>query len=147
MQLKPLCVAMVAGSFVMASVAGPAEAMTTSVRVVRSAGTCPASITVRWTSKQFEGGSEMDVTALTMAVATVSELVSATRKRIEFQADLRPAYASCVGAGRDGGDEFTLRGGKLHFVINNEISSGTYPGILELDVNGGNPHVRLGIAD
>ena len=131
----------------MTSVAGPAEAATASVRIVRSAGTCPASITVRWTTKQFEGGSEMDITAVTMAVATVSELVSATRKRIEFQADLRPAYASCVGAGRDGSDVFMLRGGKLRFVINNEISSGTYPGILELDVNGGNPHVRLGIAD
>jgi len=147
MQLKPLCFALTAGSFVIASLAAPADATTTGVRVVRSAGTCPASITIRWTSKQFEGGSEMDVTALTMAVATVSELVSATRKRIEFQADLRPAYASCVGIGRDGADVFTLRGGKLRFVINNEITSGTYPGILELDVNGGNPHVRLGIAD
>jgi hypothetical protein len=147
MQRKHLMRAIVAGAFIAASLAGPAGATTTNVRVVRSAGTCPASIAVRWTSKQFEGGSEMDVTALTMTVATVSELVSATRKRIEFQADLRPAYASCTGIGRDGGDVFTLRGGKLSFVINNEISSGQYPGILELDVNGGNPHVRLGIAD
>jgi hypothetical protein len=147
MQRKHLVRAIVTGSFITALLAAPAQASTTNVRIVRSAGTCPASIAVRWTSKQFEGGSEMDVTALTMTVATVSELVSATRKRIEFQADLRPAYASCAGIGRDGGDVFTLRGGKLSFVINNEISSGQYPGILELDVNGGNPHVRLGIAD
>jgi hypothetical protein len=147
MQRKHLVRAIVAGSFITASLAGPAQASTTTVRIVRTAGTCPASIAVRWTSKQFEGGSEMDVTALTMTVATVSELVSATRKRIEFQADLRLAYATCAGIGRDGGDVFTLRGGKLSFVINNEISSGQYPGILELDVNGGNPHVRLGIAD
>jgi hypothetical protein len=147
MQRNHLVRAIAAGSFIMASLAGPAQASTTTVRIVRSAGTCPASIAVRWTSKQFEGGSEMDVTALTMTVATVSELVSATRKRIEFQADLRPAYATCAGIGRDGGDVFTLRGGKLSFVITNEISSGQYPGILELDVNGGNPHVRLGIAD
>jgi hypothetical protein len=147
MNVKQLSVALVAGSFAVTLLAGPAEAATTTVRIVRSAGTCPASITVRWTSRQFEGGSEMDVTALTMPVATVSELVSATRKRIEFQAGLRPAYATCAGIGRDGGDVFTLRGGKLSFVINNEISSGQYPGILELDVNGGNPHVRLGIAD
>ena len=147
MQRKHLVRAIAAGAFMTASLAAPAQASTTNVRIVRSAGTCPASIAVRWTSKQFEGGSEMDVTALTMTVATVSELVSATRKRIEFQADLRPAYATCAGTGRDGGDVFTLRGGKLSFVINNEISSGQYPGILELDVNGGNPHVRLGIAD
>ena len=147
MKLKQLTLAIAASSLAMTALCGPAEAATTTVRIVRSAGSCPASITVRWTSKQFEGGSEMDVTALTMTVATVSELVSATRKRIEFQADLRPAYATCSGVGRDGGDAFTLRGGKLSFVINNEISSGQYPGILELDVNGGNPHVRLGIAD
>ncbi|MDQ6926468.1 MAG: hypothetical protein M3154_09555, partial [Candidatus Eremiobacteraeota bacterium] len=65
----------------------------------------------------------------------------------EFEADLRPAYASCVGTGRDGDDTFTLRRGKLTFVITNEISSGVYPAILELDVKGGNPHVSLGIAD
>ena len=86
----------------------------------------------------------MDVTALTMPVATLSWLVSATPKRIEFQANLRPPYATCAGIGRDGGDVFTLRGGKLSFAINNEFSSGTWPGIMELDVKGGNPHVRLG---
>ena len=147
MQAKLVRRAIVAGSFITALLAGPAEAATTNVRIVRSAGTCPASIAIRWTSVQYEGGSTMDVTALTMTVATVSELVSATRKRIEFRADLRPQYASCVGAGRDGGDVFTLRGGKLTFVINNEISSGQYPGVEELDVKTGNPHVILGIAD
>ena len=139
--------AVVAGAFITALLPGAAQASTTNVRIVRSAGTCPASIAIRWTAKQFEGGSEQDITALTNTVATVAELVSATRKRIEFQADLKPAYASCAGTGRDGGDTFTLRGGKLTFVITNEISSGVYPGILELDVNGGIPHVRLGIAD
>ncbi len=147
MHAKQVSRAIVAGSFITALLTGTAQASTTNVRIVRSAGTCPASIAIRWTSVQYEGGSTMDVTALTMAVATGSELVSATRKRIEFRADLRPQYASCVGTGRDGGDVFILRGGKLTFVINNEISSGQYPGVEELDVKGGNPHVTLGIAD
>ncbi len=138
---------LVAGSFIMALSAGTADASTTNVRIVRSAGTCPASITIRWTAVQYEGGSTVDVTAVTRPVASLAALVSATRKRIEFEADLRPAYVSCVGTGRDGADVFTLRGGKLSFVITNEISSGVYPGILQLDVNGGNPHVSLGIAD
>jgi len=129
MQAKQTIRAIVAGSFITALLTGAAEASTTNVRIVRTAGTCPASIAIKWTSVQYEGGSTLDVTALTMAVATVSELVSATRKRIEFRADLRPRYASCVGTGRDGGDLFTLRGGKLTFVINNEISSGQYPGV------------------
>ena len=147
MQAKQVIRAVAAGSFIAALLAAPAEASTTNVRIVRSAGTCPASIAIRWTSTQYEGGSTMDLTALTMTVATTSELVSATRKRIEFRADLRPQFASCAGTGRDGGDVFTLRGGKLTFVINNEISSGQYPGVEELDVKGGNPHVILGIAD
>ncbi|HEY0381803.1 MAG TPA: hypothetical protein VGC72_06355 [Candidatus Elarobacter sp.] len=147
MQAKLVRRAIVASAFITVLLTGPAEASTTNVRIVRSAGTCPAAIAIRWTSVQYEGGSTMDVTALTMAVATTSELVAATRKRIEFRADLRPQYASCTGTGRDGGDVFTLRGGKLTFVINNEISSGQYPGVEELDVKGGNPHVILGIAD
>ncbi len=147
MQLQQLGRAIGAGTLIMTALARPADASTTTVRIVRSAGTCPASITVRWTSKQFEGGSELDVTALTMPVATLSELVSATPKRIEFQANLRPPYASCAGIGRDGGDVFVLRGGRLSFVINNAFSSGTWPGIMEIDVKSGNPHVILGIAD
>jgi len=147
MQLRQVALAVVATSFIAAFPAGPADASTTNVRIVRSAGTCPASIAIRWTSVQYEGGSTMDVTALTMTVATASELVSATRKRIEFRADLRPQFASCVGTGNDGNDVFALRGGKLTFVINYEISSGQYPGVEELDVKGGNPHVVLGIAD
>lgn len=147
MQAKHLARVVVAGSFIMTLLAAPAAAATTNVRIVRSAGTCPASIAIRWTATQYEGGSTMSVTALTMPVATLAALVSATRKRIEFEADLRPAYASCVGTGREGDDVFTLRGGKLRFVMTNGISSGQYPGILELDVNGGNPHVSLGIAD
>jgi len=147
MQTKRLSLAVAAGSLIMAALARPADATTTTVRIVRSAGTCPASIGVRWTARQFEGGSELDVTALTMAVATVSELVSATPKRIEFQASLRPPYATCAGIGRDGGDVFALRGGRLSFVINNELSSGTWPVITEIDVKSGNPHFILGIAD
>ncbi|MDQ6926469.1 MAG: hypothetical protein M3154_09560, partial [Candidatus Eremiobacteraeota bacterium] len=83
MQAKHVFCALVAGSFITASAAGPAQAGTTKVRIVRSAGTCPASIAIRWTSVQYEGGATMDVTVVTIPVANLAALVSATRKRIE----------------------------------------------------------------
>lgn len=140
--------ALVAGSLIVGAPVLAAQASMTSVPIVRAAGTCPASIPVTTTSVPHEGGATVDVSAKTSAVAYVSELVSATPKRIEFRADLKPAYASCTGTGHDAsGNAFALRGGKLSFVIAGSVSSGQYPVILELDVNGGNPHVRLGIAD
>jgi hypothetical protein len=148
MHVKRSGAAFVAGSLIIGALAVPAQASTTAVAIARTAGTCPASIAVTTASVPHEGGATIDVTAKTSAVAYVSELVSATPKRIEFRASLKPAYASCTGAGRDAsGNAFTLRGGKLSFVIAGSVSSGQYPVILELDVNGGDPHVRLGIAD
>jgi hypothetical protein len=148
MHVKRWACTAVAGSLVIGVPALPAQAGTTAVAIVRAAGTCPASIALTTTSVAHEGGATVDVTAKTSAVAYVSELVSATPKRIEFRADLKPAYASCSGAGHDAmGNAFMLRGGKLSFMIAGSVSSGQYPVILELDVNGGDPHVRLGIAD
>jgi hypothetical protein len=144
---KRVIPALAAGCLMLAGPAAAARSMTQNVHIVRTAGTCPASIAVRTTAVPFEGGATYDVTATTFAVAFVSELVIATPKRIEFRAGLRPAYASCAGTGRYEGNVFTLHGGKLGFVINNSISSGTYPHIIELDVKGGNPHVSMGIAD
>src|SRR5665213_2339558 len=103
---------------------------TTAVHIVRSAGTCPAAIPIVVATTQYEGGDTTDVTARTMAAAFTAILISATRKQIVFDAELRPAYASCEGKGRttDGLHAFVLGHGRLGYTItlaHGDIGTGT----------------------
>ena len=74
----------------------PGGVETLQEHIVRSAGTCPAAIAVRTASQGYEGGVKLDISVKTLAVAYVSELVSATPKRLEFSAELRPASSGRV---------------------------------------------------
>jgi hypothetical protein len=127
--------------------AGSAEI--TAVRVVRSAGSCPATIPVSVTTKQYEGGSTTDVTARTMTAAFTAVLISATRKQIVFDAELRPAYASCEGKGTaDGMHTFALHHGRLAYTIT--LARGpedAYNAIVDVGVVNGLPHATVQFAD
>ena len=117
---------------------------------MRVAGTCPAAIAVRTVSQGYEGGVNLDISAKTLTVAYVSELVSATPKRLEFSAELRPAYASCRGAGHsaDGQHAFTLKVGKLTYVLTPGLGpNATPPGITDVEVVGGFPRVLMAFSD
>jgi hypothetical protein len=128
--------------------AGSAE--TTAVRVVRTAGSCPATIPVSVVTKQYEGGSTTDVTARTMTAAFTAVLISATRKQIVFDAELRPAFASCEGKGTttDGMHAFVLHRGRLGYTIT--LARGPeadYDAIVDVGVTGGLPHATVQFAD
>jgi hypothetical protein len=123
---------------------------TLQVHIVRSAGTCPAAIAVRTASQGYEGGVKLDISVKTLAVAYVSELVSATPKRLEFSAQLRPAYASCRGAGHsvDGKHAFTLKAGRLTYVLTPGLGpNATPPAITDVEVVGGFPRVTMAFSD
>jgi hypothetical protein len=128
----------------------PGGVETLQVHIVRSAGTCPAAIAVRTASQGYEGGVKLDISVKTLAVAYVSELVSATPKRLEFNAELRPAYASCRGAGHsvDGNHTFTLKAGKLTYVLSPGLGpNATPPAITDVEVVGGFPRVMMAFSD
>jgi hypothetical protein len=123
---------------------------TLQVHIVRSAGTCPAAIAVRTVSQGYEGGVKLDISAKTLTAAYVSELVSATPKRLEFSAELRPAYASCQGAGHssDGKHTFTLKAGKLTYVLTPGLGpNATPPALSDVEVVGGFPRVLMAFSD
>ncbi|GEM_PF-7125649 len=123
---------------------------TTAVHIVRSAGTCPAAIPIVVATTQYEGGDTTDVTARTMAAAFTAILISATRKQIVFDAELRPAYASCEGKGRttDGLHAFVLGHGRLGYTIT--LAHGAEAdnvAILDIGVVRGLPHATISFAD
>jgi len=112
-------------------------------------GHVPATIPVEVGVTRYEGGAVFDVTAQTLSAAYASKLLSATPHRIAFDADLRPACASCEGSGRskDGLYRFALRRGKLSYVVvPGKGPAGTVPGLLDVGVNG-TPHVKIAFAD
>jgi len=97
----------------------------------------------------YDGGATFDVTAQTMRAAYASKLLSATPQRIVFDADLRPAYASCEGFGRskDGWYRFALHRGKLSYiVVPVKGTAANASGLLDVSVNG-TPHVKMAFAD
>ena len=123
---------------------------TVAVAIARTAGACPASIAVRTVTRGYEGGLTLDVTAQTAAVTFASDLVSATPRRIVFDALLRPAYESCTGSGRskDGIFAFALRGGKLTYVITpGKGANATPPALLDVSTEGQNPRVKMAFTD
>ena len=138
--------------FAVALATAPSAAMSQTnnqaVSITRTAGTCPKSIAVTVVTKQYEGGFTMDYTARTMVPAYSAELLSATPQRIVFDAELRPAYASCEGTGTSSDTSFTLHKGKLMFVLTpGKGPNKTYPGLNELDVHNGLPHANMSITD
>ena len=131
------------------SLAAPASIKGLAVSIARITGTCPATIPVVVGVTRYEGGAVFDVTAQTLSAAYASKLLSATPQRIAFDADLRPAYASCEGSGRskDGLYRFALHRGKLTYVVvPGKGPAGTVPGLLDVGVNG-TPHVKMAFAD
>jgi hypothetical protein len=153
MTLARRTLATIAGAILLlpaGAAAYPASVETVQVHVVRSGGTCPAAIAVRIVSQGYEGGVKLDISAKTLAVAYVSELVSATPKRLEFSAELRPAYAACLGAGHsaDGKHAFTLKAGKLTYVLTPGLGpNATPPAISDVEVVGGFPRVLMAFSD
>jgi hypothetical protein len=128
----------------------PGSVETLHVHVVRSAGTCPTAIDVRIVSQGYEGGVKLDISAKTLSAAYVSELVSATPKRLEFNAQLRPAYGACQGAGHspDGKHTFTLKAGTLTYVLTPGLGpNATPPAITDVEVVGGFPRVLMAFSD
>jgi hypothetical protein len=147
-----LALAVVASTFTAASL--PATALpgaeTIAVHIARTAGTCPASVAVRVLTTPYEGGATFDVRAQTSAVAFVSELASATPQRIAFEADLKPAYASCEGAGTsaDRMYAFVLRAKKLRYlIVPGKGPNATYPVLLLITTEGVDPRVKMGFSD
>jgi hypothetical protein len=138
----------VACATVAADAAQP-ETTTVKVAIVRTTGTCPATIPIKVTTTGFDGGVTLDITAQTMGAAYASELLSATPQRIAFAAELRSPYESCEGSGRtkDHLYGFTLHSGKLSFVVIPGVGpNATPPGLLDVSV-GGTPHVKMAFTD
>lgn len=122
--------------------------MSQSVHIARTAGTCPPSIAVEVTSKQYEGGGIFDYLAQTMKPAYAAQLVSATPQHIVFEAQLRPAYASCEGTGSSGEYVFALHRGTLRFTVSpSKGPDNVYPGLNDVGISKGMPHVNLSIPD
>jgi len=141
-----LLVYMLAGVTVAAA---PASIEGLTVPITRTAGTCPTMIPVKIALTRYDGGATFDVTAQTMRAAYASKLLSATPQRIVFDADLRPAYASCEGFGRskDGWYRFALHRGKLSYiVVPVKGTAANASGLLDVSVNG-TPHVKMAFAD
>jgi hypothetical protein len=137
-------------AFVLAAVplAALSQTTTQTVAIVRSSGTCPKSIAITVKTKQYAGGVMLDYTAQTMVPAYTAELVSATPQRIVFDAQLHEAFASCEAAGRSGAFSFTLHKGKLTYVLTNAKGpDAVYPGLLDVSVDDGLPHVKMAIPD
>ena len=137
------------------SAAVPQTAMSTTTTaaiatIARSAGNCPATIPIVVTTKQYQGGDTTDLTAHTMATAFTAVLISATRKEIVFDAELRPAYASCQGTGRtaDGMHRFVLHHGRLGYTIT--LARGAEAdnvALIDVGVVRGLPHATVSFAD
>jgi hypothetical protein len=118
------------------------------VTITRSAGTCPKSIAVTVVIKRYDAGALFDYTAQTMVPAYSAQLLSATPQRIVFDAELRPAYASCEGAGKSGETSFTLHKGTLTYVLApGKGPNNTYPGLIDVGVAKGLPHVNMAVTD
>jgi hypothetical protein len=142
--------ALVCAALPLAAIAQTTTTATTTVRIVRSAGNCPATIPVVVATTQYEGGSTIDVTARTMTAAFTAALISATRKQIVFDAELRPAYVSCEGKGRttEGLHEFVLHHGRLGYTIT--LAHGAeaeYDALLDVGVVRGFPHATVSFGD
>ena len=124
-------------------------ATTTSThRIVRSAGTCPAGVTLLTRARPYEGGAAFETVLRTSAFAMPPRVVTATQDRVVFFAPrLAPAYATCEGSARftDSGSRYTvtLHGGTMRFVF---ISS---PELQEIRarVASGDPVITSAVAD
>jgi len=140
--------AVVALSLALAPLAVRAQTSTLSVSIIRTAGSCPGSITVSVVTKQYPGGFTMDYTAKTAAAANAVKVTASTPQRIAFTGSLLPAYRSCQGVGKSNENAFTLHGGTLSYVISpGKGPNGTYPGALRVNVVKGLPHANVSITD
>ncbi|MBW4564486.1 MAG: hypothetical protein KME32_25785 [Mojavia pulchra JT2-VF2] len=79
------------------SAPGPISAPNVTLKVQRSAGTCPQTIGLWWFVLPYEGGAEHTVVADTRAFSDSAKLVSSNKQVVEFVSPLRDNYASCVG--------------------------------------------------
>jgi hypothetical protein len=123
----------------------PSLSNVVTVKIARTAGTCPRAMQVSVVTTRFDGGATFDVTARTASVADPTQLVSATVHRIDFAARVIPTYATCEGAGRSSGYAFTFDRGKVAFVmtIAGEVDE---PPVL-IDVSADPPHVKFAQPD
>jgi hypothetical protein len=152
MTRRTLALALLAGALapLPCAAAGQSNVDTVAVAIARTAGTCPKTIAVRVATQGYEGGANIEIVPQTFAVAFVSELISATRQRVVFRASLRPAYASCRGAGRssDGMHGFDLRQGTVDYTLTTVRGPNeTLPAILNLSSEGQNPRLKIAFSD
>lgn len=148
MKMRSARIAVLACTFAALPLPAPAQRTSQSVRIVRTAGACPASIAVAVTTKQYAGGGMFDYVAQTTPAAYVAELVSATPQHVVFDAQLVPAYASCEGAGTADEYRFNLHKGKLTFTLSpGKGPDNVYPGLIDVGIVKGMPHVSLAVPD
>jgi hypothetical protein len=123
----------------------PIRSNVVTVKIARTAGTCPRAMQVDVVTTRYDGGATFDVTARMTSLADPSQLVSATVHRIDFIARLVPAYATCEGSGRTSDYAFTFDRGKVAFVVTpaGEVDE---PPVL-IDVSADPPHVKFGQPD
>jgi hypothetical protein len=119
-----------------------------SFAIVRSAGTCPKTVTLATHAKGYEGGADIEITARTNAFAAAPRAVVTRPARIEFLATkLKPDYASCEATARfsDAGNSYqlALHAGTMRFIV---LPSAELT-LMSTSVASGNPTVKFGIAD
>jgi hypothetical protein len=123
-------------------------AVTGSVPIVRTAGTCPRRITITTTTQPYEGGGNVRVVLRLAGIATnVGELTPRRGAMIAFAGTPRAVYATCEGNGRttEAGmvSTFAFHAGRLRATVR----PGPEVQEIRARVVNGNPTVTGQVAD
>lgn len=121
------------------------------IPVQRQRGNCPAQVQLTTSWRWYEGGGEHLVIPETTATAGRARYVTGTAKTAEYQAPLKPAFASCVAEVRPSADlpyRLIWKDGRLTFRVELPADTPANPSqISQRAILGGRPYVRWQIAD
>jgi len=124
-----------------------------SFKVTRTSGSCPQTIGI-WTSvRQYEGGAEFSVIANTAALAGPARLVRSNKKSAEFSAPLKSNFASCVGTATSQDETlnyyiFRFQNGNVIFRVQLPKDTPSNPSEISIKkVISAQPAVRWALAD
>jgi hypothetical protein len=119
-----------------------------SFAIMRSAGTCPKTVTLATYVKGYEGGADIEITVRTNTFAAAPHTIVKRPSRIEFVATkLKPDYADCEATARfsNAANQYQLAlhsgGMKLVILPSAELT------MMGTSVTAGNPIVKFGVAD
>jgi hypothetical protein len=121
-----------------------------SIAVASTSGSCPQSVSISISNRQYEGGMENTVTAETGAIAGAARIVSYGQKFVKYSAALKQEYSSCIGRSRamTGESPYKLefQNGQVNFIVDLRNISKTSQ-ISRVRVISSRPYVQWAIAD